>query len=426
MKIFKHIILLFILTFFSCQVEPLGEGLLSSTEKIKKDTELYSLLEKVTSEGENPTENIVCIDFIYPFKVLIYDENLTQIGTQALSSDIQFSDFLGNLPLDQSISISYPISTTLEDGTVFSVNNNSELKIVIDSCSKEDIIAYCNGLFGGCDCSEAICTWKVPYSSGNENKYASGFFESNGDGTLHFTYNNINYTGTWVFLFVDDKLHININLEGNSQVAQDWNIDREIEFNSEDIVIKRENKNIILRKSCQTNTVYEIGDTGPAGGIVFYDKGNYSEGWRYMETVSLDGNSSEWGCAGSLITNANNSEIGSGLLNSVLITNYHDNLINYYTNPSVCNSLNNGSVASSQTLLFELNNTKDWFLPSENELSLMYENLKTENLGSFSNSIYWSSTQVDENNSTAIDFSTGIIISQSKISNGNVRAIRYF
>ena len=32
-------------------------------------------------------------------------------------------------------------------------------------------------------------------------------------------------------------------------------------------------------------TAYNIGDTGPAGGIVFYDKGRVSDGWRYLEAA---------------------------------------------------------------------------------------------------------------------------------------------
>jgi len=31
--------------------------------------------------------------------------------------------------------------------------------------------------------------------------------------------------------------------------------------------------------------IYQIGDTGPAGGIVFYDRGFISDGWRYLEAT---------------------------------------------------------------------------------------------------------------------------------------------
>jgi hypothetical protein len=30
---------------------------------------------------------------------------------------------------------------------------------------------------------------------------------------------------------------------------------------------------------------YKVGDTGPAGGLIFYDKGNDSGGWRYLEAA---------------------------------------------------------------------------------------------------------------------------------------------
>lgn len=33
--------------------------------------------------------------------------------------------------------------------------------------------------------------------------------------------------------------------------------------------------------------LYLVGGIGPDGGYVFYDKGFYSEGWRYLETASI-------------------------------------------------------------------------------------------------------------------------------------------
>jgi hypothetical protein len=33
---------------------------------------------------------------------------------------------------------------------------------------------------------------------------------------------------------------------------------------------------------------YKIGDTGPAGGFIFYDKGYNSGGWRYLEAAPVE------------------------------------------------------------------------------------------------------------------------------------------
>ncbi|MDR1220775.1 MAG: hypothetical protein LBK73_14345 [Treponema sp.] len=44
----------------------------------------------------------------------------------------------------------------------------------------------------------------------------------------------------------------------------------------------------LLLCSCPT-IVLEGGVPGPAGGYVFYDKGEYSDGWRYLECAPKDG-----------------------------------------------------------------------------------------------------------------------------------------
>lgn len=43
------------------------------------------------------------------------------------------------------------------------------------------------------------------------------------------------------------------------------------------------------------NQVYQIGETGPAGGTIFYDKGSYSNGWRYMEVAPSHQGDAKWG-----------------------------------------------------------------------------------------------------------------------------------
>lgn len=403
---------------------------IASKETFNKNSEIAKVIEKAIANSSSPSTEKVCLDFVYPFKVFLYDVNLAIIGERVLVGDSDFSTFLDGLNPNQQISISYPIKTTLLNGTIFTVNNNSELKIALESCTNADIINYYSGLFGGN--GQTQCVWRVPYDENYNNKYAGGVFEANNDGTIKFNFENINYIGIWSFLFVNDEFQININLAGTSIVAQDWNISRKLVYSNNlinsTIIIDGTPQNIILEQVCEKSINYQLGSVGPAGGIVFYDKGFYSLGWRYLEAAPVDLGFYEWGCSGSFIKNTF-IDIGRGFNNSVKIVNYHNSLINYYLNPSVCNALNNGTVVSKNTLLYSINNYKDWYLPSEKELEKMYLNLKLKNLGAFGNNIYWSSSEIDADFVNSIDFNSGLMLQTRKIPNPNnikVRAIRNF
>jgi len=68
----------------------------------------------------------------------------------------------------------------------------------------------------------------------------------------------------------------------------------------------------------------------------------------------------------------------------------------------------------------------DWYLPSKDELDMMYVNLYMQGLGGFASDSYWSSTEVDNNYAWRQSFSDG---SQGTIHKGTtlyVRAIRAF
>lgn len=52
-------------------------------------------------------------------------------------------------------------------------------------------------------------------------------------------------------------------------------------------------------------TPYVLRDTGPAGGYIFYDKGDYSDGWRYLEAAPSDQSTgAPWGCVRTAISGA--------------------------------------------------------------------------------------------------------------------------
>lgn len=393
-------------------------------EVIIKDSELFELLQHTTHAVGDPMQDIVCLDFIYPFTLIIYDSNYVRTGQITLYGDDQFSDFLGSLQDDQYISISYPITTTYTNGDTFTVNDNAELKLAIDSCSREDIISYCNGLFSS---NEGDCIWRVQYDPSCNNKYIGGYFTANTDGTLNFNFKDQIYNGTWVFLFVNDILHMNINLEGTSEVAADWNIDRKVTVSNTDIIISDSPKPIRLKKHCEKLTPYAIGDQGPGHGIVFYDKGEYTDGWRYAEVALQDLTAFQWGCINSSVDAAQNPNIGKGLQNSGAVLYFHDSLNDFYNNPAVCSNLNDGSLTAKDALKYHNDYVNDWFLPSEEELKLVYTNLHLNAVGNFSNQQYWTSTENDAQTAKTINFQNGETVNTNKTAvNIKTRAIRYF
>ena len=123
---------------------------------------------------------------------------------------------------------------------------------------------------------------------------------------------------------------------------------------------------------------YRIGDTGPAGGLIFYDKGNNSGGWRYLEAASRDAGSVAWGTGQQI--SGTRDEIGTGQQNTRLIIDYMMETGANHPAAMVCRQLRQGGY-------------DDWFLPSKAELNLMYWNLKQQGLGSLGSGGYWSSSQ---------------------------------
>jgi len=161
---------------------------------------------------------------------------------------------------------------------------------------------------------------------------------------------------------------------------------------------------------------YKIGDRGPAGGIVFYDKGNNNDGWRYMEAAPVDFLNAEWGAYGISVTGTGTG-IGSGKQNTELII-------------AALNQNKESGKAAQLCKVYTQGGYRDWFLPSKDELDLMYKNLKQSNLGGFQSGYYWSSSQYSGNIAWYQGFRDGNQLDHSKSlykrNKCYVRAVRAF
>jgi hypothetical protein len=168
-------------------------------------------------------------------------------------------------------------------------------------------------------------------------------------------------------------------------------------------------------------TTHAIGD-GFGGGIVFfvYDGGQHG---LIAATADQSGNIRWYG--GSFTnTRARADGIGAGLKNTAIIIANQGPIDGNAFAATVCNeySVTDGGVTYG-----------DWYLPSKYELNLMYENigqgnvLGLGNVGNFTTSIYWSSTEYDVNDAWRQYFGSGGYQGNLyKYNTMNVRAVRAF
>ena len=134
---------------------------------------------------------------------------------------------------------------------------------------------------------------------------------------------------------------------------------------------------------------YHVGRIGPAGGYIFYDcdadndSGNKdglksSEcGWRFLEAAPEDIKKIPWGDSDIFINTR--TSIGSGKSNTTTIVSKA--------------SENRKQNAATACMDYTHLGFDDWFLPSKDELNLMYIQLYKKGLGGFANDYYWSSSE---------------------------------
>ncbi|MDR0443396.1 MAG: DUF1566 domain-containing protein [Treponema sp.] len=158
---------------------------------------------------------------------------------------------------------------------------------------------------------------------------------------------------------------------------------------------------------------YKVGDFGPAGGHIFYDKGVFSGGWRYLEAAPAETEfTAQWGAYEKDVAGTGTG-VGSGKRNTQLIVDRLKGLGESGRAAQLCASMN-------------FDGFDDWFLPSKDELDLMYKNLKQKGLGGFGGGYYWSSSQNNSNSAWYQLFSNGVQNLHYKDDTYSVRAIRAF
>jgi hypothetical protein len=158
-----------------------------------------------------------------------------------------------------------------------------------------------------------------------------------------------------------------------------------------------------------SHLIYSIGDTGPAGGIVFYVTDG---GLHGLEAAPVDQSATApWGCFGKDIAGAEGTTIGTGAQNTA------DILVD-------CAEL---GIAARLADNYSLNGFNDWFLPSQDELNELY--LQRAIVGGFTAiDGYWSSSEEFSSSAWVQSFQNGRQYNLEKSDNTftGTRAVRAF
>ncbi|PQB03505.1 hypothetical protein BST85_00290 [Aureitalea marina] len=237
------------------QVDPVDTANL-----IAEESELFGYLESLTDEL-GIADEVVCIIFVYPFTAKEYDEDGLETRSVVVSNDNEFNDFLTQVKEEHYINLSFPIVAELEDGTTFEVNNKEDLQASIEECIgiiHEQIVTECNGI-------AKECVWVVTLLEDSlPDFYDQSVFEIPEIGIGSYFHRGILYENSWIFYFIEGKLHLNVFLEipgeddeeeeeDPNPVLTNWNFDWEVDFiNATNIQIRRDDGLVyLLQKECE-------------------------------------------------------------------------------------------------------------------------------------------------------------------------------
>jgi hypothetical protein len=154
---------------------------------------------------------------------------------------------------------------------------------------------------------------------------------------------------------------------------------------------------------------YAIGDTGPAGGKVFYITHG---GLHGLEAAPVDQAEAPWNCAGTDVVGVDNIEyvatpdVRSGAANTALIA-------------AACG----GAAAVAADYVWP-NGQTDGFLPNKEELNLLCTQRNV--VGGFASNFYWSSSQASAGLAWYQHIGGGDQYDDFKYYISSVRAVRAF
>ena len=230
----------------------------NGTEVIVDGVNDYQTIEDLFDADNNDTDTL---DIIFPITVVFSDYTTTAVNTYPellaliaqcpsensddddiecidLNNDYDMYEFIDDLDDYAAVTIAFPITVVLADGTTMSINNISELQSVIenadDSCDEDDDNDYNDDDCDDCTTSDlesilANCAnWTVDEFELNDNdledQYNGYVFNFASDGTITVTENSNTITGTWSVSGSGNNIDFVIDIPSLVDFNGTWNL----------------------------------------------------------------------------------------------------------------------------------------------------------------------------------------------------------
>lgn len=234
-----------------------------TTTEVNNYPELLALATQCPDENFDD-DDIECIDFEYPITASVFNENNELIDTIIINNDNEMYEFIDDLEDFVAVTISFPITVILADGTSIIVENITELQTIIedadDSCDEDDDNDYNDDDCDNCTTSdlEAIligCTdWIVDDLELNDNdledQYEGYIFNFTSDGSIIVTQNGDTITGTWSASGTGNTIDFVIDIPDLTDFNGTWNLHEiEQEFGETEFELEKANDDELRFKS---------------------------------------------------------------------------------------------------------------------------------------------------------------------------------
>ncbi|WGK63657.1 hypothetical protein [Croceiramulus getboli] len=191
---------------------------------VENDAQLAEFAAQCGGENEED-DDIECIDFNYPITFSVFDAN-DDVSTVTVNSDKELLEFILSIGTNDVISVGFPITFTLSDGSTVTAEDADQLEQIIidasDDCDEDDDNDFDDDDNNDITAEELIallqgCEYEIDkFKLGNDsdNKRYEGFVITFGEDGIVRADDGVDlYEGEYAVIEDGDKLYLELVME---------------------------------------------------------------------------------------------------------------------------------------------------------------------------------------------------------------------